>query len=87
MGTILSFLNTYIAYVRWAVVLFAIIASFWAGHHWASQSCKADQTAVAQAEVKETVKTIEKVKYVQIKNATLPAGAATNELRLHWSRD
>lgn len=83
----IAFINQYINYIRWAVILGGLAAAFWAGLHWANLSCDAGKLKDAQARQEHQTQTIEKVRYVQIKNASLPVGAAANELLKAWNRD
>ena len=82
----IAILNQYLTYIKWVVLLSAMVSSFWAGHHFASTACDAEKAKLITAQLEQQTKIIEKVRYVYTKNASLPAGAASSKLFNDWSR-
>jgi hypothetical protein len=86
-GGVTGFLNTYIAYIRWAIILGGLAASFWAGLHWANLTCSANKHSEDATVIKDHKETGEKVHAVHQKVDALPDGGAAIELRKRWNRD
>lgn len=82
-----SIASKYISQIK--IVLFALsyAAAFYAAWHVQSLRCEAREAEELSKQQSETIKTIEKVQYVRVKNAALPVGASADVLLRKWARD
>lgn len=81
-----AFITTYARQLTQLLLAASYALAFYTGHHWASTACDADKAKLIAAQYEQQTKTIEKVRYVKTKIASMPAGAASNELFANWPR-
>jgi hypothetical protein len=82
-----TLVNKYISKLKMALWALSYAATFYAAWHVQSLRYEAREAKELSKQQSETIKTIEKVQYVRVKNAALPVGASADVLLRKWARD
>jgi len=82
-----SFISKYLSQLKMALLALSYAAVFYAAWHVQSLRYEAREAKELSKQQSETIKTIEKVQYVRVKNAALPVGASADVLLRKWARD